>query len=126
MRRKFCMTVVLGFVVATGEFASAATVLTTPAVYGGSGESKGCTVINVGTKPVTISVEIMRSDGTAFASSPNCTLQAGQADGGCNVADFAIGGNYCRFTLVKGSKKNVQAAIDLSTGGTSRLVIPAR
>ena len=123
---KFRATVAFGLVVAMAGFASAATVLTTPMVYGGSGELKACTVINVGAKPVTISVEIMRSDGAAFVSNLNCTLQAGQADGGCNVADFAIGGNYCRFTLVKGAKKNVQAAIDLSTGGTSRLVVPAR
>jgi len=126
MRRKLSATIAFGLVMATSRLASAAAVLTTPEVYGGSGELKACTVINVGTKPVTISVEIIREDGAPFMSNLKCTLQAGQADGGCNVTDFAIGGNYCRITVVKGSKKDIQAAIDLSTAGTSRLVVPAR
>jgi len=126
MRRKLSATIACGLVVATAKLAAAAVILTTPEVYRGSGESKACPVINVGKKPVTIGVEIIREDGAPFMSHLNCTLQAGQADRGCNVSDFGIGGNYWRFTVVKGSTTNIQAAIDLSTGGTSRLVIPAR
>jgi hypothetical protein len=115
----------VGITISAVSVASAASILLTPVLYTGSGENKICDVFNVGTKPVTVDVENVRAvDGTVFASSLNCTLDPG--DVGCAAADFGVGPNYCRFRLIKGSKKKIRAVIRIEVGGTDSVVLSAQ
>src|SRR5436190_19071702 len=76
--------------------ATAAAPLTTPPLLVSTGGGIFCEVANVGTTPVDVLAEVMRSDGVQD-SSCNQTLNPGEAlhcGGSVNVGFIY----YCRFT----------------------------
>ena len=89
--------------------AAAGKPLTTPPLLP-SGPSAGifCEVVNVSTRPIEVTVEIIRSDGVQDGFCGSLALNPGEVlDCGGGVTSFHS--RYCRFTGA--NKKQVRASI---------------
>jgi hypothetical protein len=73
------------------------------------GRSFRCNVVNAGTKPAVVDVEVVESDGTVFGPTLPPTIQPGTSSG--FGVSGAIGSEFlfCRFTIIEGSKKGLRA-----------------
>ena len=55
--------------------AHAATKLVTPRLVSSTGDTAACHVVNAGTKPITVTVEMVKFDGTSLAGPTQVTLE---------------------------------------------------
>ena len=101
--------------------AHAGGVLYTGGAYTGPGTTTVCRVTNVGKKPVEVTVEPM--DSTGIAESTNTETYPVGYSGGYPGTDDT---RYCRFTLVKGSKKSVRGTMHVSNATGMLFVLEAR
>jgi hypothetical protein len=91
-------------------YATAAAPLTTAPLSAGFGTANVmfCEVVNVGKTPLSLTVELMRSDGT-LQGVCGPVLNPGEAAASCGGSVSAGFSYYCRFT--GGSKRQVRASI---------------
>ena len=79
------------------------------------GTSLSCVAANVSLKQATLDIELHDVNGTAVAAQ-RCTLPPGAVNFGasqCTVVQGAPAGfvGYCTFTMIRGHKKDIRAAI---------------
>jgi hypothetical protein len=82
-----------------------------------------CDVLNVGSKPVDVTIEILDYFGVATTAPVTSTLQPGQ--GNALGEGAPLGGAYCRFTST-GSKKTLRGVAVYDDGSTYTMAIPAQ
>ena len=83
--------------------------LTSPVLFQG-GAQNVCVAINVGTKPIEVTVEIVNFNGTD--TTETCTLQPNDVVNSCQT--FANDQGFCRVTAAGGDgklRKNVRAVM---------------
>jgi hypothetical protein len=104
---------------------SAAADLFSHVLLPGSNTSVSCTIVNLGKKPLEVTIEAINSnDGAVLASSALKTLAPGV--GAAEQFDVGTGPQYCGF-LGHFSTKSVRAAAGLtSVAGSNVVVIPVQ
>lgn len=73
--------------------------------------SISCVISNVGKKDVTVRIEIIGDSGAAVSDSGEIVLAPN-----LDTSTFSLANtnpSFCRFTVVKGSKKNVRALANI-------------
>jgi hypothetical protein len=83
--------------------------LTSPVLFQGVDQNV-CVVVNVGTKPIEVTVEIVNFGGTDTAQT--CTLQPNDVENSCQA--FANDMGFCRVTAAGSDgklRKNVRAVM---------------
>lgn len=97
------LTVLL--LLALAPTAHASPPLTTPPLFG---DAIVCSVVNVGTKPVSVTAEVVQETGQQNGVC-GATLNPGEALGACGGSVPPGSSYYCRFT--GGTKKNLRGSI---------------
>lgn len=121
--RTLTAIVVTALVFAPSGFAQAGT-LYTPYLMPGLSDGLTCTAVNVGTKPRSVTIEILRDNGTAALGPVTFNdVPAGQVFVESTLDDRA---RYCKFTF-KGGKKNIRGSvcIGLASEGHCIAALPA-
>lgn len=104
--------------------AYAETVLITPSVTAMLGDTVRCRIVNVGTRAITMGVELLAPSGGAFLADDVVVVQAGTVGSrGMVVVDAAIDA-HCRF-VGNFNKALVRASIDIHAGATARTAVVA-
>jgi hypothetical protein len=95
--------------------ASAGTISTSYLFEGGADSQNVCVAINVGKKPLTVTVEAVPFEGSGAFDTQTCTLvplaaatSVPDADGDCET--FTDSAGFCRFT-VPGSTKGLRGVM---------------
>lgn len=102
--------------------AFAKTTLNTSMVFVPSGDSEECNVVNVGAKPVTVTISITTGDGVVLISAPT-TIAPGT---GGFIEDTVKSLVYCSFLLSSGSAKTVRGSLVVNDSSNIPLVaLPA-
>ena len=107
MTRLLNVVMVTATVLGAAPFARAESVLTTAPVARG-GVPFDCLIANASQGEVAVKVEAVDINGNADLSS-QLTIQPGRASAAGLPANQGSMILYCRFTLLKGSKKKVRA-----------------
>lgn len=97
--------------------AHAGGVLYTGGVYTGAGTTTVCRVTNVGKRPIDVTVEPITADGVV-ESTDTATFPVGSSYGYPGTENT----RYCKFTIVKGSKKSIRGTMQVS-GAAGLLVV---
>jgi len=107
-----------------GRVQAATPLYTAPANAGFGGDTFLCDAANVGSGPVTMSIEVRNYAGVAVDASVPFYLGAGEVVSqlSSNPGQAA----YCKFTFT-GSSKNIRAqAVYTRTNGSRTVVVPAK
>jgi hypothetical protein len=102
---------VLGMLVLVAPLARAVT-LTSPALYEDPGSSVSCSIINASTKPLDVTVKILKDDRTVLTNYTFMAFAPGLANG-VSVGGSGHGQLHCEVSYA-GSSKYVRAALVVS------------
>jgi hypothetical protein len=103
--------------------ASAVTVLSTPSVTSPTSGGLTCRAVDVGSNPVTVTVDLIASGSGTVVVTTNCTLTTSQQCFVFTSGSPSVG--YCKFTVSAGSSKDLRAAISSENGTDTTVVVPA-
>lgn len=95
--------------------AHAGTLTTAPLLpdFGASSQVR-CEAVNVGTTPVTITIDIINTNNGVVGETNTCINVA--QNRGCGTALLSPFGGFCRITTT-GSTKRIRGSIQTRTGG---------
>lgn len=110
-------TVVLLAALFSGVVAQSAHAATLASSYVGG--SFGCIITNLGTKDITVKMEIVDFEGVVLVGEDKLVPPGGARD-----IFGAVASGYCRFSGEFGKNK-VRANLTRYSGGQSSLVVPA-
>ena len=124
------MTVALA-ALAPSRVAAGQPVIATPmltAASTGDGQRLECRVINVSKKPVTVTTELIKSDGTVASGGGGCEIAPGRegclASGICSATIFVCRA-YCRFTGASAKKIRGSILLKPASTGETLVALPA-
>ena len=80
----------------------------------GANSQVRCEAVNVGTTPVTITIDIINTNNGLVGSTNTCANVA--LDHGCGTALLSPFGGFCRITTT-GSTKRLRGSLQTRTGG---------
>lgn len=108
----FLVTVVT---LAMTGIADAGTLTTGPLLpdFGANSQVR-CEAVNVGTTPVTITIDIINTSNGLVGETNTCTNVG--PDHGCGTALLSPFGGFCRITTA-GSTKRIRGSLQTRTGG---------
>ena len=95
--------------------------LYTAGTYTGPGTTTVCRVTNISKRPVDVTVQPMDSDGNA-ESPGTSTFPPGNSSGYPGTTNT----RYCKFTILKGSKKAIRGSMQVHDATGLRVVLEAR
>jgi len=102
--------------------AFARTTLNTSMMFVPLNDSEECNVVNVGAKPVTLTISITTGDGVVLMSA-STTVAPGTGE---FLQDDIKSLVYCSFLLSNGSAKDVRGSLGVvDSSGTSLAALPA-
>jgi hypothetical protein len=100
--------------------ADAATVLVTPAVLGPYGDSMQCGMVNAGTTPITVRIELRDPAGAPYFVDTGVVVKPGSAvSRGVYISPYAGIEAYCKF-VGSYNKLLVRASIAVRSSADSR------
>ncbi|HZR79845.1 MAG TPA: hypothetical protein VFD92_02025 [Candidatus Binatia bacterium] len=103
------------FTLAMGGAAHAGTLTTGPLLPDfGTGSQVRCEAVNVGTIPVTITIDIINTNNGLVGETNTCSNVG--PDHGCGTALASPFGGFCRITTT-GSTKKIRGSLQTRTGG---------
>ena len=123
---KRSLVIAIGLVLATAAGAHAAAILRTvpfPGFSIGAG-SAFCNVANIGTKPGTVTMELLAFDGVVVATDGPLTLDPGHAKEGSHVSLAEVAVASCRITVP--SKTRYRGSFAFANGNVPPTVLPAQ
>jgi hypothetical protein len=99
--------------------------LSTPILYSSTGECIECRALNLGTATLSLTMELIRFDGTILGGPTTFNLAPG-TDGPANAQGSCVNGlrAYCRFTFGV-PKSKVRAAGYVFNGSEVSEIVPA-
>lgn len=95
--------------------------LFTAGTFTGPGTTTVCRVTNISKREVDVTVEPMDTDGVA-ESTNTATFPPGNSSGFPGTEDT----RYCKFTVVKGSKRAIRGSMQIFDASGLREVLEAR
>jgi hypothetical protein len=99
--------------------------LVTPNVSVTGGDTVICRIVNTGSAPLEVTLEILDGAGGAVSGPEEVTVPAGGMQGLSLDGNAGAGNNHCRFAGAFG-KSRVRASIDVVSAGHTIAVAPAQ